>query len=258
MDPVVLSLWHALSEAMALGFRAAPAREVRLTPSAALVLTGEPAGFNFALIFGGAQPADQLRAFSQVAQERSLPLLVMVAEELADDLAPAARDLGLDHVGSMPFMVHRPQASGAAPPPYQIVRVDDEQDLLTSNTLAAGAFGYPVALRNRVFGPMTLEAPGVEGFLARRDGVPVSTVWTVRGGRRVGVFDMATPPEHQRQGAGHTLITQVIAWHYDRGAKLFYLQATEAGYALYERIGFQTVAKASVWRVAGPATQVDG
>jgi len=106
-----------------------------------------------------------------------------------------------------------------------------------------------------MFTPTILDVPGIESFIARRDGVPISSVWTTRGGATVGIWTMATAPEQQRQGAGHALLTQVIASHVARGATLFYLMATETGFPLYQRIGFQTVANPAVW-VAGHSVQV--
>jgi len=52
---------------------------------------------------------------------------------------------------------------------------------------------------------------------------------------------MATPQESQRSGAGRALLTEVMARHRASGTRLFYLGATEAGYPLYERLGFRTV-----------------
>ena len=258
MDLLVYSVYLAFRDAFALAFRAAPGQQVWVTPTAVLALSGEPmADVNVAFIFGGAQPAKQLRAFYGTARDRGLPLVFMLAEELAADLTATAQSLGMEQAGRVPLMVYRPQAAGVSPAPYEITRVDDEQDLRAALTLGAIAFDHPVAVWTRVFGPLILEAPGVEIFLAHRDGVPMSTVWTIRGGRTLGIFNMATPPEHQRKGAGAALLAQVIAWHYERGATLFYLQATEAGYPLYERIGFQTVARPFIW-VAGQPSQAGG
>jgi len=68
---------------------------------------------------------------------------------------------------------------------------------------------------------------------------------------------MATPPEHQRKGAGRALLEYVIQHQRHRGATRFFLCATQAGYPLYDRVGFRTVSDCAVW-VAGHSTQVPG
>ena len=256
MDPVLPSLWRSLNEAAILLCRAAPGYEARLTPTDHMMLSGEPyAGFNHISICGGPRPDAQLREFVQIARSRNLPLLALFAEELNEDLASTATELGLQHAGSAPVMTYRPQAGSAASSPFQVTRVESEEDLRHATVLGSKAFGFPLDVAGRVFTPITLDLPGIESFIARRDGVPISTVWTTRGGATVGIWSMATPPEQQRQGAGHALLTQVIANHVKRGATLFYLMATEAGFPLYQRIGFQTVANLAVW-VAGHSVQV--
>ncbi len=254
MDPVISSLWRAIGEAIVLFVRAAPGYEARLTPTAAMALSGELVS-NYVAIAGGPDPEVRLREFVQVAQSRNLPLLAFVAEEINAALASTATDLGLQHAGSLPLMIFRPQAGSVASSPFQVVRVESEQDLHHTVDLACSASGFPLDATRRVLTPITLDVPGVEGFIARREGVPISTVWTIRGGATVGIWAMSTPPEYQRQGAGRALLEQVIANHVERGATLFYLMATEAGFPLYQRVGFQTVANPAVW-VAGHSTQV--
>jgi GNAT superfamily N-acetyltransferase len=256
MDPALRYLWRALNEAAILLYRAAPGYEARLTPDAMMVLTGEPvADFNCLGICGGSDPTAQLREFVQVAQSRNLPLLAFFAEELNEELAPAARSLGLQQAGNVPLMTYHPRAGGTAASQFRITKVESEEDLRHRLLLASSAFGFPLDIAGRVFTPATLDVPGIECFMARRNGTPFSSVWTTRGGSTVGIWGMATPPEQQRQGAGHALLTQVIADHVERGAKLFYLIATEAGFPLYQRVGFQTVANPVVW-VAGHSVQV--
>ncbi|MGH2409065.1 MAG: hypothetical protein ACRDGS_01735, partial [Chloroflexota bacterium] len=111
MDPVVPALRRAGAEAGVLLLRAAPGYEARLTPTAMMVLTGEPfTDFNYIDISGGEHPAAQLREFGQVAHARNLPFLALFAEELNESLAPVATDLGLRQVGSLPLMTYRPHA----------------------------------------------------------------------------------------------------------------------------------------------------
>jgi predicted GNAT family acetyltransferase len=113
--------------------------------------------------------------------------------------------------------------------------------------MAAG-FGMGPEATNRVWGEPILEAPGIEVFLASRDGQPFSTgVTTTHGGAVVGIWNMATPPARRRQGAARALLSEIIAYHVGRGARRFYLFATEAGEPLYRQVGFRTVAESTVW-----------
>lgn len=136
-----------------------------------------------------------------------------------------------------------------------IERIVDEQTLRASGEVGARAFGLSLDALQRVVTPMALSGPGINAFLARYDGRPASTVWTIQAGPVVGIWSMATAPEVQRRRVGRALLDQVLAHHQERGATDYYLLATEAGYPLYERIGFRSVTQPSVW-VAGNSVQV--
>ena len=68
---------------------------------------------------------------------------------------------------------------------------------------------------------------------------------------------MATPPEHQRKGAGRALLTQVIDDYRRRGMERFHLGTTEAGRQLYDNIGFELVADLPVWILDWPVSPQD-
>jgi GNAT superfamily N-acetyltransferase len=237
------SLWRAIGEAGVLLFRAAPSFEARLAPGAAMGLSGEPyADFNYLVISGGSDPAARLGEFVQAAQARKLPFTAIFADEVQEELAATATSLGMRRVGSMPLMIFRPRVGESASTAFQVASVETEHDLRTALGMVSGAFGSSPDIACRVLTPATLEFSEIECFMARREGMPVSTVWTTRRGGMVTIWNMATPAEHQRQGAGYALLSQVIAGHLERGVRLFSLLATEAGFPLYRRIGFQTVA----------------
>jgi GNAT superfamily N-acetyltransferase len=118
--------------------------------------------------------------------------------------------------------------------------------------ILARAFSLPEDAVQRTWGAALLDAPGFTLFLASDGETPLSTVTTCQHGPTVGIWSMATVPEAQRHGIGTTLLTEVLAQHRAAGARLFYLAASEAGYPLYQRVGFRTVETMTLW-IAGDA-----
>ena len=256
MEPTTSYLWRLAGEAIAVLVRATPGYEARLTQQASLILSGEPvADFNVAIIDRGPQSEDWLRQFGQVIRERNLPIMVFLTAEVSDQLAHVAHDLDLQHAGQIPLMTYHPSDTTIEPTDYQIERVENAEELQDVSRILASAFELPLESCNRVLGETLLEGLGLDIFLARENSNAVSTLQSTRAGDIVGIWAMGTMPEHQRKGAGRALLDYVLAYHHARGAKLFYLWATEAGKPLYERIGFHTITEAAVW-VAGHSTQV--
>lgn len=256
MKPSTSYIWRLAGEAIAVLLRATPGYEARLIQQASLILSGEPvADFNIAIIDRGSQSEDWLRQLGQVIHEWNLPILVFLTAEVSDQLAPVVHDLDLKHAGQIPLMTYDPSDTPIETTDYQIERVENEEELQDVSRILASAFELPLGSCNRVLGERLLEGLGLDIFLAREKSNVVSTLQSTRAGDIVGIWSMGTMPEHQRKGAGRALIDYVLAFHHARGAKLFYLLATEVGKPLYERIGFHTTTEAAVW-VAGHSTQV--
>jgi GNAT superfamily N-acetyltransferase len=247
-----------VGDGLALCLHGASNYEARLTPDAALALSGEAvADQNYAMVGLGAAPERRRREIGRAIHERGLPIVVLLARDVAELLAQPAQEAGFRHVGGMPLMVHDTALTPVSRASYRVTLVPDADELREANAAAARAFSLPEDAAQRAFGPPLLTAPGVEVFLARQGSTPVSSVQTTRFGSSVGIWTMATLPEHQRNGAGRALLGHVMQHHRDRGATLFYLCATQAGYPLYEHLGFRTVSECAVW-VAGHSTQVPG
>ncbi len=86
------------------------------------------------------------------------------------------------------------------------------------------------------------------GYVGYVDGEPVSTAAAVMGGGAVGVYNVATMPEHQRRGYGEAVMRHAVAEAQRRhGIERTILQSTPAGHRLYERMGFRTVTKVAVY-----------
>ena len=244
-------LWRTIGASVAFAWRGAPGFEAHLTPTGWLILTGEPvADLNMIFVDDGPDPEGQLHAFGEVLRHRALPALVLLSDPIADRLVTPATALGLQLSGHVPLMVHRPvgeDAPSTAVDRFRVEVVTDTTALGEACQLAAEAFALPLAVIARVLSPAILDTPGVTIFLAREGDQPVSTVMAMQVGSMVGLWTMATLTARQRQGAGRAVLTHALTHHRTRGADLFYLLATEAGKPLYEQVGFQTLAEATVW-----------
>lgn len=252
-------LYAIAGEALALWMHGVAQREVHLTPTGWLAISGEPhADLNVALVDEGPQAAAQLRAFHQMFQARGVPAICSLTPAVAAELAPIAQALGLQSAGKMPFMVYDAADIRSGSDRYVILRVASSAELAQVNQVLAEAFAVSLAAMERVHTLSMLAAPGLTLYLAQSaatdpgqpEGTGVSTVATVQTGPVIGVWAMGTAPAYQRQGAGYALLTHVMAEHCQRGAQYFYLMATPVGKLLYERIGFRTLTELDVWVTA--------
>jgi GNAT superfamily N-acetyltransferase len=254
MMPPTAYLWRLVGEGLALCYRAAPGYQARLTPHAALILSGESvADLNYAVIDQGPHAEGRLREFAALIQARNLSAYIFLSDAASTSLAPLAQSLGLQRVGEMPLMTYTPTNMPSPSGDYHCERVEREPALQEANRVAASAFGLPEDAVQHAWGPIILDGPGVDVFLARHHGEAISSVQTTRIGTTVGIWAMATAANYQRKGAGQALLNHVIGYHAGRGATLFFLCATAAGQPLYERVGFHTHAQAAIW-LAGHAT----
>jgi ribosomal protein S18 acetylase RimI-like enzyme len=80
------------------------------------------------------------------------------------------------------------------------------------------------------------------------DGEPVSTAATVTGSGAIGVYNVATLPGHQRRGYGEAVLRHALARACRKhGIARSILQSTPQGLKLYERMGYRTVTRVSVY-----------
>ncbi len=112
---------------------------------------------------------------------------------------------------------------------------------------AAAGFEAPVELFLQMMTPAGLELPGVHCYLGEVDGQPVTTGFGVTLGSYVGIFNIATPPAQRGRGYGAAVTARAVADGLAAGAKWAWLQASELGYPVYERLGFHTAEVWSCW-----------
>jgi len=175
-----------------------------------------------------------------------------------DWMAPAARKRsrglferhGLRHSVDLPGMVAERIAPPVKPlPDLEVCRVRNGAARQAFCAIGAHCFHVPPAWFNEVF-----DSPSVwenfAGYVGYVDGEPVSTAAIVLGAGALGVYNVATMPEHQRRGYGEAVMRYALADAHERhGIERTILQSTPAGFPLYLRMGYQTVTTISVYSV---------
>lgn len=246
--PSPTALWRALMDGCHLICRAAPGYEAHLLRDSGQILTGEShLEMNFAFIGSAPEASRHLRIFHERAAARGLPMVVLSTAASAERLGAEAASCGYVPADEVPLMVCTEPAPGLANHPYAIERIDDPAVLSEATPVAACSFGLPAADVARVYNQEALAVPGVDYFIARRQGEVWSFVQTSRIGTQVGIWSMATAPEYQGQGAGRALLEAVLTHHRRRGAELFFLMASSAGHRLYQGVGFHELTRLASW-----------
>ncbi len=78
-------------------------------------------------------------------------------------------------------------------------------------------------------------------YALKKNGEIVSIVTAIHQGDYVGIWSMATPPLHQKNGYGGELLKFVMKAHKELGGEDFALVATDAGKVLYDKLGWETI-----------------
>ena len=63
----------------------------------------------------------------------------------------------------------------------------------------------------------------------------------------ISVFNVATLEEHRGNGYGAAMTMKAVLDGMGRGCDVAFLQATEMGFPLYERLGFETIFTYELW-----------
>jgi GNAT superfamily N-acetyltransferase len=237
-------------------FEHGPKAMCRPLSHGSLALSGQPgvADLNMVVLAQGSRRDEFLTSLDTV-RSGGLDALFVV-DEREPDLVEAARALGLLHVGQLPLMERAYLEEQARPSAFNVRRARPEE-MEIGNRLAGQAFGIPEDAANGALPPAFLERPGNELWIAEEDGAAVGSGVFLREGERVGVYVMSTPAANRRRGIGEAVLVNAIRTYADEGVRRFTLGATEQGFPLYQRLGFEVVATPHLF-VAGASQQFPG
>lgn len=91
----------------------------------------------------------------------------------------------------------------------------------------------------------------VDCFIGELEGEAVTTGLGLMEGAAVGIFNVATVPEHRGRGYGTAVTHRCLRAGFEAGARRSYLQSSQQPFGAYGRLGFRTVERWSIWVSVG-------
>lgn len=172
---------------------------------------------------------------------------------LCEDLLDAAtrrrtrqicNDFGLRPISYPPGMMAQKLLPPQHPlPPIECRPVNDETTRCAFAEITSICFEIPPAIANAVYGPERAWNGAYKGFVGLVDNKPVAIAAMVQAAGALGIYSLGTIPAYRRQGYGESLLRLAAA----ESTGPYILQSTEAGHALYRRMGFRDVTKFTVY-----------
>lgn len=212
-----------------------------------LLATGLPMRlFNQVIIEGDDASPDVVEAAVAVTRDRGDRFVLNLRIGTDDRYVPIAERSGL-----VPLSV-RPWLPGMALYPIDVVRepalagleirhvrsVDGIEDHVRA---ASEGFEMPEAIARQLVAPSLLGRDDVTVYVGYANGEPVTSGLGCRTGDTVGVYNIATVPAARGRGYGAAMTARIVADGASAGCDVAILQASDMGYAIYERMGFRTV-----------------
>jgi ribosomal protein S18 acetylase RimI-like enzyme len=249
-----------LLEALRFFGQARSDAEIRDLPGISLIFCGlNYAAFNAALQARPIQgDAEELNHLIDVSAEqfdaRSLRWTYWLCEDflnqpLRREAARIFKRHGLRHLTEAPGMYTDRLAPVTRELPVLDIRpVADEATRSAFSDVMSTAFEIPHSVSLSVYGSARAWQGTFQGYVGYSNGRAVTTAAAVITGDVIGLYSVATLPQHRRLGFAEAIMRQVIQHaQRSRGVSRMVLQATSPGFSLYEAMGYRTVTSFNVF-----------
>ena len=133
-------------------------------------------------------------------------------------------------------------------PEIECRRVGDRQTRTDFTEITSANFDIPRSTCRLIYEPERAWKFDYAGYVGYRDGHAVTTIAVVLPADAASVYSVSTLPAFRRHGYAEALMPHVLAeYARDTGIERTVLQATRAGYAMYQRMGYREVTRFSVY-----------
>lgn len=158
-------------------------------------------------------------------------------------------DFGLRPISHPPGMIAAALHPSRDPlPALRIEPVTTPSHQRAFAEITALSFEIPYVIADAIYAQPQAWRGDYQGVVGITDGRVVTIAAIVETEDAIGIYSLATHPGFRRRGYGEALLRAAVAQAERRsGARRIVLQASEAGHALYRRLGFRDVTRFSVY-----------
>ena len=230
---------------------AVPGAWARREGGALGVVSGvELGGFNG--VWGEAQDVDPaaVARLLDTVRESGMPHCLQLRPGWPPEVDEIARERGLVRVAGEPLMVledDRRLAASREVDGLSIRQLSPEEGALHAHVAAGSHVVRAEVPYRKVVSPEVLRTPGLRCYLGEVRGLAVTTALSVTIDDCVGIFSVATLPDHRRRGYGAAVTARAARDGFDAGARWAWLSASDAGYTVYRNMGFVTLERLDFW-----------
>lgn len=166
------------------------------------------------------------RKFGEIFESRRLRRLTEAPGMIADRIAAPTRRL----------------------PAIECRKVGDRQTRCDFTQITSANFEIPYSTCRLIYEQERAWNFDYTGYVGYFNGRAVATVAVVIAEGAAGIYSVSTLPAHRRRGYAETLMRGVLAeCARTTGIERTILQATRAGYAMYQKMGYREVTRFSVY-----------
>ncbi|HUJ51104.1 MAG TPA: GNAT family N-acetyltransferase [Bryobacteraceae bacterium] len=258
-EPEIQAVADNLVEALRFFGRARQDAEIRDLAGVTLIFCGlNYAAFNAALLTRPIENDAELTRLIQISSAQFESKRLRWTYWLCDDFLsrPLSRQAphifsrhGLRQLTKAPGMyAERLRAPQRQLPLLEVRAVSDQATRATFAEIMSVAFDIPHSVSSAVYGSERGWSGGFQGYIGYANGKAVTTAASMITGDVIGLYSVATLPQHRRLGFAEAIMRAVIEpARVHAGAQRTVLQSTPSGLSLYEQMGYRTVTNFDVY-----------